>query len=143
MRIAIAALVSVFSIGVASADVAPPPPDPNEGTWYGSMRQVNADGEASYPMTLVLTESGGTSDYPKLGCGGELERLGTASGGYVIYKETITRGAFDKGKGDGCVDGVVVLHVEGIALLLGWFGAIDGEPMLASARLGRGQFNSR
>jgi hypothetical protein len=143
MRIAIAALVSIVSIGVANADVAPPPPDPSEGTWYGAMRQVNTDGEESYPMTLVLTETGGTTDYPKLSCGGELERLGTASGGYVIYKETITRGAFDKRKGDGCVDGVLVVHIDGNALVLGWFGAFDGEPMLASGRLGRGQFNSR
>lgn len=143
MRTLPLALVAVLSIGLAHADIAPPPPDGGEGTWYGSMRQVASDGEERYPMTLVLSENGGTTDYPKLRCGGELDRLGAASGGYVIYKETITRGAFDKRKGDGCVDGVVIIHVEDDALVLGWFGAFDGEPMLASARLTRGQFNSR
>lgn len=143
MRTLPLALVAVLSMGVARADVAPPPPDTGEGTWYGSMRQVNSEGEERYPMTLVLSEHGGATDYPKLRCGGELERLGSASGGYVIYKETITRGAFDKRKGDGCVDGVVIIHAENDALVLGWFGAFDGEPMLASARLTRGQFDSR
>src|SRR5262249_24431392 len=125
------------------ADVAPPPRDPAEGRWYGQMRQVNVDGEESYQMTLTLTESGGRSDYPKLRCGGELERLGTASGGYVVYKETITRGGTDDGKARPCVDGVVVVHVDDDQLVLGWFGAFDGEPLLASARLSRGQFNSK
>ena len=143
MRTVLVALVAALTIGSARADIAPPPPDAGAGTWYGSMRQVNSDGEERYPMTLVLSENGGTTDYPKLKCGGELQRLGTATGGYVIYKETITRGAFNKRTGDGCVDGVVIIHAEGDAIVLGWFGAFDGEPMLASARLTRGQFNSR
>ena len=144
MRRAFITMVLLLAAGAARADVAPlPPPDPAEGTWYGSMRQVNVDGEESYPMTLTLTETGGTTDYPKLSCGGELQRLGTASGGYVVYKEAITRGAFESGSGNGCVDGVVIIHAEGEKLVLGWFGAIDGEPMLAAARLTRGQFNSK
>ncbi len=144
MRHAFTVAALVLAFGTARADVAPPlPPDPGEGTWYGSMRQVGVEGEESYPMTLTLTETGGTTDYPKLGCGGELERLGTASGGYVIYKETITRGAFGKGKENGCVDGVVIVHADDNQIVLGWFGAFDGEPMLASARLTRGQFNSQ
>src|SRR5689334_5118219 len=103
MRTLLIVAAFVASAVCAYADVAPPPPNPVEGTWYGAMRQVNADGEESYPMTLTLTENGGTSHYPKLSCGGELERLGTASGGYVVYKETITRGGFDRGKDTGCV----------------------------------------
>ena len=100
---------------------------------------MNADGEESYPMSLRLTEDGGRTDYPKLHCGGELERVGSASGGYVIYKETITR----RDQEGACVDGVIVIHVERDDLVLGWFGAFDGEPLLASARLMRGQFNSK
>ena len=138
---AIAALL--LAGGVARADIAPPPPDTPAGTWYGSMRQVDVGQESSYPMTLMLSENGGSTDYPKLKCGGELKLLGPASGGYVVYKETITRGVFDAGKDTGCVDGVVVIHAEGNNLLLGWFGAFNGEPMLASARLTRSQFNSR
>jgi hypothetical protein len=143
MRSALMLTALLLACGVAHADVAPPPPDPAQGRWYGAMRQVDVDGEQSYPMTLTLNESGGSTDYPKLSCGGELERLGTASGGYVIYKETITRGAFDKGKGNGCVDGVVIVHAEDNQIVLGWFGAFDGSPMVASAKLTRGQFNSK
>ena len=143
MRASFVAIVMMFATLPASADVAPPPPDPAEGAWYGSMRQVNVDGEESYAMTLTLREGGGTSDYPKLHCGGELERLGTASGGYIVYKESITRGAFDGGKSNGCVDGVVIVHIENNKLVLGWFGAFDGDPIVATARLTRGQFNSR
>ncbi|MBI1211175.1 MAG: hypothetical protein GC190_06905 [Alphaproteobacteria bacterium] len=142
MRALLLIVASIAATGVARAEFSTAS-DPGEGTWYDSMRQVDGEGEARYPMTLVLSEQGGTTDYPKLKCGGELERLGTASGGYVIYKETITRGAFDKRKGDGCVDGVVIVHADGDALVLGWFGAFDGEPMLASAKLTRGQFNSK
>jgi hypothetical protein len=143
MRHALIIAALTLAAGVARADVAPPPPEPSEGTWYGSMRQVDVDGERSYPMTLTLNADHGTTDYPKLNCGGELERVGSASGGYLIYKETITRGAFKKTKGEGCVDGVVTLHTEGDQMLVGWFGAFDGQPMLASASLTRGQFNSR
>jgi hypothetical protein len=144
MRTALVLTALLLMCGVARADVAPPPPpDPTEGTWYGAMRQVDVDREQSYPMTLTLNEQGGSTDYPKLSCGGELERLGTASGGYVIYKETITRGAFDKGKENGCVDGVLIIHADDNQLVLGWFGAFDGDPMVASAKLSRGQFNSK
>jgi hypothetical protein len=143
MRMLLLPLLMSLMVENSHADIAPPPPDPNEGAWHGSMRQTNSSGGESYPMTLVLSETGGTTDYPKLRCGGELERLGTASGGYVVYKETITRGAFDKRKGNGCIDGVVIVHIDGNALVLGWFAAFDGEPTLASARLTRGQFNSR
>ena len=139
--LAIAALL--LAGGVARADIAPPRPDSPEGTWYGSMRQVDVSQESSYPITLMLDGNGGSTDYPKLKCGGELKLLGPASGGYVVYKETITRGAFDDGKDTGCVDGVVIIHAEGNKLVLGWFGAFNGEPMLASARLTRSQFNSR
>jgi hypothetical protein len=133
----------MFAATSAWADVAPPPPDPGLGTWYGTMRQVNVGGDESYPMTLTLSETGGSSDYPKLSCGGELERLGTASGGYTVYKETITHGAFDSGNNNGCVDGVVIIHIENNDLVLGWFGAFNGDPIVATARLKRGQFNSR
>lgn len=144
MRVALMTVLLTLTAGVARADVAPPPPsDPHEGTWYGQMRQVNVDGEESYPVVLRLNESGGHSDYPNLKCGGELDRLGTAGGGYTVYKETITRGGVDDGKSSACVDGVIVIHVEGDQLVLGWFGAFDGEPVLASARLKRGQFNSK
>ena len=141
MRIVLIAALTMAAV-VARADVAPPPPDPSEGTWYGSMRQVDLASEASYPMTLMLNGDRGTTDYPSLNCGGELERVGAASGGYVVYKETITRGAFDKATGKGCVDGVVTLYAKADGLFLGWFGVFDGQPMLASARLARGQFNS-
>src|SRR5215510_3119799 len=123
MRVALVAFVVGLASGVAHADLAPPPPEPAEGTWYGQMRQVDVDGEESYPMTLRLTEAGGRTDYPKQKCAGELKRVGTARGGYVVYKETITRGGAEDGKPSGCVDGVVIVHVDDDELVLGWFGA--------------------
>ena len=142
MRHALVVVALTLACGAARADVAPPRDEP-ESTWYGSMHQAESGREETYPMTLKLSADGGTTDYPKLNCGGELKLLGPASGGYMVYKETITRGAFDADKGTGCVDGVVITHIEGGNLVLGWFGAFDGEPVLASARLTRSQFNSR
>ena len=142
MRRALWIVALTLSAGIARADVAPPLPDTVDGTWYGAMRQVDVKGETTYPMTVVLNGDHGSTDYPKLNCGGELERLTSAAGGYVIYKETITRGAFEAGKPEGCIDGIVTLHADRDEILLGWFAAFDGEPMLASGRLSRGQFRS-
>lgn len=141
MRILSLAAALLFATP-AFADVAPPPPDEAEGTWYGTMTQYEAGRQTSYPMRVVFDGDAGLTDYPKLKCGGELSRLGETNG-YVTYQETITRGAFDEKKGSGCIDGLLTVRLEGDKLYLGWFAAFDNEAIVAAATLTRGQFESR
>jgi hypothetical protein len=140
MRYAFALIAFVLLGNAARAEDVSPSAD-GQGRWYGTMQQL--DNNTSYPMTLEIDGNRGTTDYPKLKCGGELSRIGSASGGYVVYKETITRGALTEGKETGCVDGIVIVHTEGSDVVLGWFGAFNGEPVLASARLTRSKGKSR
>jgi hypothetical protein len=73
-----------------------------DGTWRGTVHQSPAGEDASdYPVVMVITTSGGSIDYPTLGCGGSLRRL---SGGNTSaqFRENITRGA------DKCVNGGII-----------------------------------
>jgi hypothetical protein len=64
------------------------------GTWSGTVEQTGAK-TSTYTAVLDLTTlsptAPGTSDYPELGCGGDL-RLDTVEGDVVMVTETITYG---------------------------------------------------
>lgn len=125
------AVAACLAMQAGPVDAAPPV----TGTVYsGEMVQID-DGQTSrYPMRLLLSGSGGSTDYASLKCGGALTRIGL-SGGYVIYRETITYGAFDPVKGDGCVDGIITVMVAGTKAHLGWYGVFDGRGTIAQAEL--------
>lgn len=99
------------------------------------MRQIEVTAEKTYPITLRFKGVTGFSDYPELSCGGTWKRISQAPGGYSIYHETITRGREEHDGRGGCLDGIVVMSKKGNQIVLGWFAALDGEPMLASATL--------
>ena len=105
------------------------------GHWTGEMRQVDPDLESRYAMALSLKGSGGTTSYPSLKCGGSLEKIGDAAGGYVIFREKITYGALNSDVERGCIDGLLIVTQRDGKLVLGWFAAFDGLPALASAVL--------
>lgn len=105
------------------------------GRWAGEMRQVDPDQESRYLMTLRLEGSGGATSYPSLKCGGSLEKIGDAAGGYVIFREKITYGALNSDVERGCIDGLLIITQRDGKLVLGWFAAFDGLPALASAVL--------
>jgi hypothetical protein len=102
------------------------------GTWSG---QVNEVGRASpFPMTITIDAKGSTTTYPEQSCSGTLTRI-AASGPYVFYSEKITKGAYDKAKGSGCLDGTMVLTRAGNTVLMSWFGVLDNAPYHAAATL--------
>ncbi len=105
------------------------------GHWTGEMRQVDPDQESRYAMALSLKGSGGTTSYPSLKCGGSLEKIGDAAGGYVIFREKITYGGLGSDVERGCIDGLLIVTQRDGKLVLGWFAAFDGLPSLASAVL--------
>jgi hypothetical protein len=100
------------------------------GSWTGDMRQVDVSSESHYPMTLTLNGKTGTSSYPQLNCAGTLTKVGQTESGYVLYQETIKNEP-----GATCIDGLVMVTVDGGKLILGWYAAYQGSPSLASAVL--------
>ncbi|MFO1185736.1 MAG: hypothetical protein U1E56_13275 [Bauldia sp.] len=104
----------------------------NAGTWTGQAQQLNKSG--SFPVKVVITASGATTEYPDQDCGGKLTRIST-SGSYTLYAEKITVNAYDEGKGTGCLDGIVTLRKSGTKLLFGWVGAIDDQMITVSGAL--------
>ncbi len=131
-RLSLFALAMLFSVSAVQAGE----PGVN-GTWTGSMRQVDVDRESRYPMKLHLSGAKGETDYPELQCGGTLTRVAMAQGGYTIYRETIVRGAFSPEKNSGCIDGLLIVTPKDGKLILGWFSTFEGTPSLASAELTR------
>ncbi len=105
--------------------------------WVGEMHQSGQNAESHYPMSIVLSGSRGVTEYPSLACGGVLKRVGRVKGGYTVYRERITHGRLAAGKPDGCVDGVLIVARKKGQFTIGWFGAFDDGPMLASAVLER------
>jgi hypothetical protein len=101
------------------------------GSWAGEMRQIEVNAEDKYPMTLTLSAAGGMSNYPTLNCSGTWTKIGARSG-YTIYEEKITNT-----KGATCIDGMVMVKLDGGKLILGWFAAYAGAPSLAAATLER------
>ena len=103
------------------------------GIWTG---QVTETGRSKpFAITITIDSKGATTDYPEQACSGKLTRVGT-SGAFVFYSEKITKGAYDTAKGTGCLDGTIVLTKAGNNLLFSWFGAVDNQPVQASATLG-------
>ncbi|MDZ4740311.1 MAG: hypothetical protein SGJ03_10455 [Alphaproteobacteria bacterium] len=113
------------------------------GHWAGEMRQVDPDQESRYSMALSLKGSGGTTSYPSLNCGGSLEKIGDAAGGYVIFREKITYGALNSDVERGCINGLLIITQRDGKLVLGWFAAFDGLPALASAVLEKEMVQSK
>jgi hypothetical protein len=60
-----------------------PAPAPDiTGTWSGTVTQVGS--QSKYTVVLTITAKGAETDYPELGCGGKLRRIG-ASPSYVFF----------------------------------------------------------
>lgn len=119
--VAFAACASVADAGSAPV---------NGSAWIGEMRQVDVASETHYPMTLAFNGKQVVTTYPQLKCVGTLTKIGETKNGYVLYQETI-----DNGPGGTCIDGIVVVTVDGGKLILGWYAAYQGSPALASAVL--------
>jgi hypothetical protein len=101
------------------------------GSWAGEMRQVEANAETSYPMTISFGAKTATSDYPTLNCSGTWTKV-AAKNGYVIYAEKVTNK-----KGATCIDGMVTVTIDQGKVVLGWFAAFGGEPSMATAVLSK------
>ena len=108
------------------------------GTWSGTVTQVSAvsgaGSQSKYTVALSITAKGGETDYPELGCGGKLTRIG-ASRSYVFFVETITRGQVDKG--GRCPDGTITVTPAGENLGWEWFGVVQGDVIVVSGTLTR------
>jgi len=102
------------------------------GTWSGQVTQVGS--EAKLNIVLTLTTAGGETNYPELNCGGKLTRIG-ASHGYVFFVEVITRGQAEKG--GRCPDGTITVARAGDNLSWVWFGAPQGDVIMAFGSLAR------
>jgi hypothetical protein len=102
------------------------------GTWTGRVQEVGRSDP--FAITLTIDAKGATTTYPDQSCAGKLTRIGV-SGGFAFYAEKITKGAYDKAKGTGCLDGTMVLTRAGNSVLMSWFGTVDNQPYHASATL--------
>ncbi len=100
-------------------------------SWAGEMRQVEANVETTYPMTLSFGAKTVTADYPTLNCSGTWTKVAESSG-YVIYAEKATNK-----KGATCIDGMVMVTIDQGKVVLGWFAAYGGAPSMATAVLSR------
>jgi hypothetical protein len=100
------------------------------GTWTGTVFQNK--GKTNYTVVMTISVSGAETDYPELKCGGKLTRVG-ASGGYVFYTETITRGG--QNSGGGCIDGTITVAPAGDNLAWGWMGSFRGDTFVAWSTL--------
>ncbi len=61
------------------------------GTWTGSGHQSPAGKTSDYPIIMMISDDGGSIQYPSLSCGGSLTRLSGDSTS-AQYRETITYG---------------------------------------------------
>lgn len=126
-----AVLTSAFALSLAGVAVAGSAPPSLSGSWAGEMRQIEANAEVSYPMTLTFSDTGATVNYPTLNCSGKWTRVAEEMG-YVVYTETVTNK-----DGATCVDGIVTVKVDQGKVVLGWFGAFDGAPIVSTAALSK------
>lgn len=118
--------------GAARKPAAPAKPTSINGTWTGQVSQVGSQSE--YSVVLTISDRGAQTEYPELNCAGKLTRVG-ASKSYTFYAETITKGQADKG--GRCVDGTVTVGRAGDGLGYGWFGVIEGTPVIAHSTLSK------
>ena len=91
-----------------------------EGTWSGEGHQSPAGETGSdYPITMTISDSGGSIDYPSLGCGGSLSLI-SAGATSAQYRETITYG--------GCISGgTVSVNLFQGRLSWTWVGDYEGQ----------------
>jgi hypothetical protein len=101
------------------------------GSWAGEMRQIEVKNEISYPMTLSFAGKGATATYPTLNCSGTWTRV-TQKNGYVVYTEKARNQ-----KGAACVDGMVMVTIDQGKVVLAWFAAFDGAPIVSTAVLSK------
>ena len=131
MRSSVRAAIGIAALLVCGTASAGGAPGGVVGSWSGDLRQIDPTAETKYPMTLSITAKGakGSSAYPSLKCKGTWTRLAQRDG-YSIYREKVTNEP-----GASCVDGIVTVKNDGGKLILGWFGAYEGEPYVAAAAL--------
>ncbi len=94
--------------------------------WTGPVKQNI--GSTDYTVVMKLSGDGGETDYPELGCGGTLTRIGEV-GNYSFYLEKITR------KGTHCIDGAITLVKANGTMAWGWVGSYDGQTYVAWSTL--------
>lgn len=124
--IMIAATCWLVAATAAQAEDAP------TGRWSGTVTQVGAPD--SYEIILSLGRNGGTSRYPDLACRGTLS-LVAVKNGYSFYTETIVSGRYNEARGEGCIDGSIVVTPVGDELAWTWVGELDGIADFAYAIL--------
>lgn len=130
MRMFVSTVALLAMCGVAAAGSAPGAGGMS-GSWSGQMRQIEANAETAYPMTLSFAGKSATSNYPTLNCSGTWTRVASKNG-YVIYAEKVTNT-----KGASCIDGMVMVTMDEGKVVLGWFASYDGAPSVATAVLSR------
>jgi len=131
MRRFIVSAVAVIALAAATASCASwggGRPEALAGSWEGMGVQVPSDGEAAWPLRMVLTRGGdGSIDYPTLSCGGSLTRL-RSIGNTVVYREVITHGA------ETCIEGGTITIVNGKGKLFWyWTGEGTTDPEVSAA----------
>jgi peptidoglycan hydrolase-like protein with peptidoglycan-binding domain len=91
---------------------------PLAGNWIGSVFQIPAGTQQTYPVKMIIfPDGGGTIDYPSLGCGGTLS-VEARSQGVMTLRERITYGR------NRCIDqGVVELRRAGSRVEWTWTGS--------------------
>lgn len=90
---------------------------PFVGKWIGSVFQIPAGTQQMYPVTMTISDTGGSIDYPSLGCGGTLS-VEARSQGVMTLRERITYGR------SRCIDqGVVELRIAGDRVEWIWTGS--------------------
>jgi hypothetical protein len=102
------------------------------GKWKGELTQIGSN--APYKLQLSVSPTGGETKYPDLHCTGKLIRIG-ASKSYAFFIEVVTQGASTKG--GNCPDGTITMARSGDKLALSWFGAVDGNMIIAYGTLSK------
>ena len=103
------------------------------GKWKkGELTQIGSN--TPYKLQLAVSPTVGETKYPDLHCTGKLIRIG-ASKSYAFFIEVVTQGASTKG--GNCPDGTITMARSGDKLALSWFGAVDGNMIIAYGTLSK------
>ncbi len=100
------------------------------GTWSGELHQVGS--QSPYRVDFTINARGAETKYPDLDCTGRLTRVGSAKA-YTFFLEVITKGQVDKG--GRCPDGTITVARQGDELVVGWFGSVQGNTIVAYGNL--------